>query len=60
MEALKIVYVCYDCRGYNKHQRGNEGFEEKEDRFTYFHEAVKHVYFTAHWVDSIIEKVSDE
>lgn len=58
---MTIIFVCFSCQGYNKHQRGNEDFEERETTFTSFSEAWQHMNHNPdHWMDAEIDESEDE
>jgi hypothetical protein len=45
-------YVCYDCQGYNKHQRGGRDFEERVTEWATLSDAIRHMRDNPdHWVE---------
>lgn len=58
---LQIKFICHDCMGTNKHQRGTPGFELLDCEWLVFSDAHRHmIQHPDHWVDTVIEELSDE
>ena len=57
----QIIFICYHCQGYNKHQRDAKEFEEKDTEFRSFSSAWEHMFNNReHWMDARIELDDEE
>ena len=56
----EVKFQCHSCKSYNKHQRGNEGFELQTWETNSLTDAIKEHVNLGHYVVIVFEESEDE